>query len=123
MTEHRPDYEPYIEGWRRRLRLEREALRRRKEQALADARRIAQFLADHYDVRRVILFGSLARGEFRFDSDIDLAVEGLAPARYFRALADTVDLTDVPVDLKPLEDCHELIRQRIREQGVVLYEK
>ena len=33
-------------------------------------------LARKYDVDRVILFGSRARGDFRRTSDIDLAVEG-----------------------------------------------
>lgn len=33
-------------------------------------------LAQKYEVRKVILFGSRARGDFREKSDIDLAVEG-----------------------------------------------
>ncbi len=35
-----------------------------------------QELAEKYEVKRVILFGSRARGDFRRTSDIDLAVEG-----------------------------------------------
>lgn len=35
-----------------------------------------QELAEKYGVKKVILFGSRARGDFRKTSDIDLAVEG-----------------------------------------------
>lgn len=115
-------YKPYIEGWRRRLRLEREAAQRRQQQALADAQRVAQFLAERYHVRRVILFGSLVKERFERDSDIDLAVEGLDPAEYFHAWAEVRELTHIPVDLKPLESCYDYFRQRINEEGVVLYE-
>lgn len=39
-------------------------------------------LAENYNVKKVILFGSRARGDFRKKSDIDLAVEGGDFARF-----------------------------------------
>lgn len=36
----------------------------------------------------VYLFGSYSSGAPHGDSDIDLAVKGLPPARFFRAMAD-----------------------------------
>lgn len=39
-------------------------------------------LAEKYNVRKVILFGSRARGDFKRVSDIDLAVEGGEFARF-----------------------------------------
>jgi len=123
MSDHQPAaYVQYVESWRRRLRAENEALDRRRAEAMEAARRVADLLKHEYAVRRVILFGSLAWGGFREDSDIDLAVEGIEKARYFTALVDAGRLTDIPVELKPLEECQGLIRERILKAGVVLHE-
>ncbi|MBC7338781.1 MAG: nucleotidyltransferase domain-containing protein [Firmicutes bacterium] len=52
-----------------------EALR---ERAREKARLVADILKERYGARQVILYGSLARGDFREGSDIDLLVEGLS---------------------------------------------
>src|SRR5699024_942331 len=49
-----------------------------KEQVLREIREIAE----KYGVKKVILFGSRARGDFRRTSDIDLAVSGGDFARF-----------------------------------------
>jgi len=64
-----------------------------------------------------VLFGSLASGRFRPDSDIDLAVEGLAAASFFRALAQASRLSLFPLDLKPLEDLAPHFKARVRQTG------
>lgn len=76
---------PYVAGWKRRLAVEREADERHRDEAWEVARRAARLLAEEFGVRRVMVFGSLAWGRFRRSSDIDLAVEGLPPERFFRA--------------------------------------
>ena len=51
--------------------------------ALEISRTALQALAQRYHIRRLVLFGSAARGELRPDSDIDLLVEfesGAAPS-------------------------------------------
>jgi predicted nucleotidyltransferase len=116
-------WEPYIEAWRRRRQEEEEADEAARERARADAERIARFLAERYGVRRVLLFGSLVTDRFRPGSDIDLAVEGLEPRRYFRALADAAELTEFPLEIKLVEDLRGLIRERVGAQGEVLYEE
>ena len=113
----------YIAGGRRRRAQEEAADRRYRDQARREARRAAQLLAEHYGVRRVTLFGSLLGDRFQQGSDIDLAVEGLDPARFFRADAHLAREIEVPVDLKLLRDCPELLRQRIADEGEVLYER
>ncbi len=70
--------------------------RREAQQRQADAlvRDLRERLPDCVDfltglgARKVLLFGSLARGEFRTDSDVDLAVEGLPSEVYFRAVGE-----------------------------------
>jgi predicted nucleotidyltransferase len=53
----------------------------------------------------VYLFGSTVEGRMRPDSDIDLAVAGLPPSRFFQAMGRTMlvlprsfDLVDLDVD-------------------------
>lgn len=115
-------FAPYVAAWRRRWLGEEKAIRQRRSQALEEAERAARFLAEHYGVRKVVLFGSLAWGRFRSTSDVDLAVSGLAPERFFRAAGDLDRELSVPVDLKLISDCPPTLRQRIEEQGVVLHE-
>ncbi len=85
------------------------------------ARRAAGLLAERYGVRKVILFGSLAWRRPRLASDIDLAVEGLAPERFFRADAELAREIPIPVDLKLLGECPPMLRRRIETEGVVLH--
>jgi len=52
----------------------------------------------------VCVFGSAARGKLRESSDVDLAVSGLSPEVYFRALARASSLLRRPVDLIDLDE-------------------
>ena len=56
-------------------------------------------------------------------ADIDLAVEGLAPADYFMALAGLYTLVDtgVEIDLVPIETAQPLVSKRIFSEGEILY--
>ncbi len=109
--------EEYVERWRRRQAVERERNRRLAQQARHDAERIAAMLRRTFGATRVILFGSLVTGRFTADSDIDLAVDGLAPADYFPALAEAGKLTEFPVDLKPLGELFPHVRDRVLATG------
>jgi uncharacterized protein len=112
----------YAAAWKRRAREREVEDRRRAEEALVEARRAASILAEHYGVTRVILFGSLAWPRpFRPDSDIDLAVEGLAPEHFFRADAELAREIPFPIDLKLLSDCPPGLRKRIEHEGRVLH--
>lgn len=79
-----------------------------------------QLLAERYGARRVLLFGSFARGDHDEHSDVDLAVEGLDPLGYFPALADLTGLLDSPVDLVEIERASPSLLARLQSEGVVL---
>lgn len=75
-------------------------------------------LKERFGARRVILFGSLAgQGPWHDRSDIDLAVEGIAPEEFFRAYSACWDLVtrdlSIALDLVPLEDAYPEMRARI----------
>ena len=75
-----------------------------------------------YGVRKVILFGSFARGSGGKYSDIDIAYEGLAPEVFFRALGEILSELDRDVDLVDLQEIKDTLRNRIEEEGVLVYE-
>ena len=54
--------------------------------------------------KEVYLFGSAATGKPRPESDIDLAVRGLPPERFFPAMSAVVFAISVPFDLVDLDE-------------------
>ena len=80
-------------------------------------------MAEQYNLRRVILFGSRARGDFTERSDIDLAVSGGNTSVFALAVDEETDTLlkydivnlDRPVDTALLDN--------IRKDGIILYEK
>lgn len=80
-------------------------------------------LAEKYDVKKVILFGSRARGDYKERSDIDLAFCGGDSSEFILSVdEDTSTLLEFDViDLdKPVRQ--ELL-ESIDREGVLLYEK
>ena len=80
-------------------------------------------LADKYQVKKVILFGSRARGDFYRASDIDLAVKDGNITGFTLDVKDTTSkLLDFDiVDLGKQID--EKLLLSIKKEGIVLYEK
>ncbi|BAS27337.1 nucleotidyltransferase family protein [Limnochorda pilosa] len=122
MAREHERYASYAAAWKRRID-EREAERRsRYHEALADAHRLAAFLAEQPGVRRVWLFGSVLRpDDFRLDSDLDLAVEGLGASRFFWVASRLQERTEFAVDLVAWEDATEALRAAIRTEGALLH--
>ena len=54
--------------------------------------------------RDVFLFGSVARGTTGDSSDVDLAVSGLPPQTFFKAMGQAEDLLGRPLDLIDLDE-------------------
>jgi predicted nucleotidyltransferase len=64
----------------------------------------------------VYLFGSAARGVARPDSDIDLAVSGLPPERFFHAMGLVLKAIGRPLDLIDLDQDTAFVKF-LREHG------
>ncbi len=82
--------------------------------------------ASHPFVRRVVLFGSRARGDHGPRSDVDLAVE--APEADRRAWLDLVHQLEAAetllfVQVIRLETASPALRARILREGVTLYDQ
>jgi predicted nucleotidyltransferase len=68
--------------------------------------------------REVYVFGSMAAGKARENSDVDLAVTGLPPERFFTAMARLEDLFDRGVDLVDLDDATPFTAY-LRQKGLL----
>ena len=80
-------------------------------------------LAQNYNVDKVILFGSRARGDYKRVSDIDLAVSGGNFVR-FAVDVDEETSTLLKFDLVNLDgSVQEELRTVIEKEGKILYEK
>jgi len=87
-----------------------------QHEALALVARCAHVLQHRFGARRVIPFGSVVgHGTWHSGSDLDLAVEGIAPEQFFRAWAAVRALMPpgVEVDLVDLEHTSEALRARV----------
>lgn len=92
-----------------------------RQQGWQVARQAAHLLKQEFNATRVILFGSMVElRRVHLESDIDIAVEGLADERYLTAVAALLDLSAFFVDLVQLEHVPPEIRAAIAQQGIVL---
>ena len=117
----------YIEAARRRPRpatpLSED--RQERERLMSRIRKAAAVLKNRFGVRQVILFGSLAHDAwFMPDSDVDIAVEGLASEDYWEAWRVVEEIIgERPVDLIEIETARETLRRAIKRYGISLYGK
>lgn len=118
------EFESYVQAWRRRWEEERRADEAAAREARGVAEELARLLRERYGVRRVVLVGSLARGEFGVGSDIDLAAEGVPDDQFFRAGADLEAAAGgLHVDLVPIESANPAFLAHLDREGVVLYDE
>lgn len=80
-------------------------------------------IAKKYNVEKVILFGSRARGTYQTASDIDLAVIG-GDKLGFRFSINEETSTLLQFDVVDLENnIQDKLRDSIEREGIILYEK
>ena len=80
-------------------------------------------LAKKYNLDKVILFGSRARGDFQRASDIDLAVSGGDIAMFAIDVKEETS-TLLQFDVIDLDkDLQENLLKSIREEGIILYKR
>ena len=83
---------------------------------MAEREQIAELLASVGAILReegaaeVYVFGSFARGDVRPDSDIDLAVVGLASDRIIPAMGRVREVTGRMADILQVEGQHAFVR-------------
>ena len=81
---------------------------------------MAGAVLSRYGADQVILYGSMVRGTYRPDSDIDLCVQGLPSQHFFRALAECLMASQRPLSIVDFGNSHGYFRERILAEGKVL---
>jgi predicted nucleotidyltransferase len=121
--QEREEIHRIAEATNRRNRRAREragrAIAARKEAAWKEVRRLVQeFQALDPELRRVVVFGSLATGRLkRVEFDIDMAVDS---DRYLALLGPALD-SPFKVDLVDLPQARSHIREAILRDGVEVF--
>lgn len=91
---------------------------------VAQVQKASTMLFEHPEVKRVWLFGSIAKGRIPdWRSDIDLAVEGLPKLDVFRTWSEIESKLDMDLDLVRIEDADETLRDQIHQYGLLLLDR
>ena len=82
-----------------------------------------QYLGEHYGVRSMMLFGSVAKGQQHEGSDVDVCVD-MVPNLFNRAgvKAYLEELLGCPVDvIRMREEMNPMFKQQVLKYGVRVY--
>lgn len=112
----------YIEGFKARAALKEVRRKELEARARESVAGWVEQLRAIPQVRRIILYGSLAKGSFQPGSDVDIAVEGLPPEAHFRIWAELERDSEFNVDLERWEELGDGLRRVIQSYGQVLHE-
>jgi len=93
--------------------------RQRKQRAWQVAQQAAQLLCHDFGAHKVVVIGSLAHDAwFTPWSDIDLAVWGILPERFYAAAGTVAELsTEFEIDLIDPETAQPVLRATIEREG------
>ncbi len=90
----------------------------RRQEAIAEAKRLASLLRDKYAFESLYLTGSVLSGKFRLHSDIDMVIKGLRSEDFFKAHAFLLKGSEFDIDLKPFEDLTEDFKKKVLSGGL-----
>ncbi|MCR4289459.1 MAG: nucleotidyltransferase domain-containing protein [Candidatus Scalindua sp.] len=77
-------------------------------------------LSKEFGAEKVLLFGSCL-DDVESAHDIDVAIKGVKPEKFFEMYGRILGEVDSELDLIPLEDMREHFAKRILEKGKLLY--
>lgn len=109
----------YLAGAREREQARRRDLEARRKRAHTAATAAARVLRQDFGATRVLLFGSLLGGAFHERSDIDLAIEGVAPERFLAAWAAAEQAAPgFEIDLVDLASARPWLIEVLRHEAI-----
>ena len=112
----------YRAAAQQRQQQKRDRLQQRQQLGLGVAQQASELLKREFGAEKVVLFGSMrSLAQIHDRSDVDLAVWGLNPRDYFRAVGQLLALhPDILVDLVEAETAPSRLLHEIETTGVIL---
>ncbi len=91
---------------------------------LIEKREATRSIVKRHGMSRVLVFGSMARDDARFDSDVDFLVEVNGPTSPWfpgDVVADVEKLLGKPVDIVEIDAVNSMVRNSILKDAVSLW--
>lgn len=86
-----------------------------------------------FNLKKIIIFGSFARGDYHKGSDLDLVIVGEFKERFIDRIGKIIELNDSDLEIDAMvyteEEFQKMIKERrpfieqALEEGIVVYEK
>lgn len=93
----------------------------KRESFINDVNNIIR-ISKEYDAEKVFLFGSCL-DETESANDIDIAVKGVNPEKFFEMYGKILGAVENEIDLVPIENIREHFANNIFENGKLIYGK
>jgi hypothetical protein len=100
------------------MQKQRQKAESRRQEALAEAKRLAVLLRDRFFYEALYMVGSALTGHFRLHSDLAPVIKDPRPKDFFRAHAFLLKQSDFEIDLKPFEELTGDFRDKVLAKGM-----
>ena len=96
-------------------------------------KRFINLIIKKFNLKKIIIFGSFARGDYHKGSDLDLVIVGEFKERFIDRIGKIIELNDSDLEIDVMvyteEEFQKMIKERrpfieqALEEGIVVYEK
>ena len=96
-------------------------------------KRFINLIVKKFNLKKIIIFGSSARGDYHKGSDLDLIIVGEFKERFIDRIGKIIELNDTNLEIDAMvyteEEFQKMIQERrpfieqALEEGIVVYEK
>jgi len=96
-------------------------------------KRFINLIVKKFNLKKIIIFGSFARGDYHKGSDLDLIIVGEFKERFIDRIGKIIELNDSDLGIDAMvyteEEFQKMIKERrpfieqALEEGIVVYEK
>ncbi len=96
-------------------------------------KRFINLIIKKFNLKKIIIFGSFARGDYHKGSDLDLIIVGEFKERFIERIGKIIELNNSDLEIDAMvyteEEFQKMIKERrpfieqALEEGIVVYEK
>lgn len=96
-------------------------------------KRFINLIIKKFNLKKIIVFGSFARGDYHKGSDLDLVIVGEFKDRFIERIGKIIELNDSDLEIEAMvyteEEFQKMIKEKrpfieqVLKEGIVVYEK